>query len=155
MRQLSRRGWELVRPHGSAPKGISKAIASPSPMSTRAQSSFLDARRPYHGALQSQATFEPAACRNFTSTSFAASKTVVNPRMDDEGNEMKIEILPRASHVSLSMQIHSSGTRLICIASCLYHGKGQQSIIVPPCVSRVGRMSWVPVPHVAHEQGEY
>lgn len=94
--------------------------------------------------------------RNAFSTSQArrATITTLNPREDEEGQEMKIEITDRAAKVRprILYSRRRKETSLTFAASTGHRCQRQEPRYCAPGPGRVGRVPWLSIPYVAHEQ---
>lgn len=86
-----------------------------------------------------------------TSAAYKAVVVIANPRKDDDGNDMLIDITTRAATVRLSKM----SPMLIATNSVeASTGNYVQRLQPPPCTarnSRVWGLSWLPIPHVPHQ----
>ena len=94
--------------------------------------------------------------RFFSSSSWRRSTSVLtNPRQDDEGQDMLVEITPRAAKVPFGLWPCGALVELTCPvrlqASPRDHATRGRPVLDAPNTSHVRRLSWVPVSHVVDE----
>lgn len=90
------------------------------------------------------------ACRPFSISAPARAKAIVNAKKDEHGQEMIIDITPRASDVSISITSSRfyAMSLTILLAITQHSEKRFEPFFVPTCLGRVWWMPWLPVSHV-------
>ena len=93
--------------------------------------------------------------RAFSGSTSFKTKNILNPRKDDDGKDMLVEISARAANVSYCTLKTLSACMLIAITetSC-YCGKGRESKPLPEGDGRIWWLPRLPVSHVAHISGQ-
>lgn len=105
-------------------------------------------------AQRSHGSHIQSSLRSFSTSRVACSRAVVNPRKDDDGNDMLVDITPRASNVGAHECFHSQAALTVSPETACDRTTRLKSLALPPSDGRVGRMSWLSIPHVAHIDGQ-
>ena len=83
------------------------------------------------------------------SSSAHQNEAIINPRNDEDGNPMEVQITPRAANVMFFGLVKPLCIMLrLCAAVTTDHDQRCKSQSLPPCICRVWWLPRIPVPHV-------